>query len=532
MPLFMRILLITNLLLFACLVSAFAQPCYREYLEDGVKAYKAQQYLVALQKFEAAADCPDKSSTSTLEEWTSKAKKAYYAYSKKQATNLDSLQIAKARADSLIVVLQANLETITHQQQLALAQSMAFRSLQTSPENQLEKALLSLKAYQIQQQEGGSLKDPNIFRSLYYSLKAIKGEDFNKITTSKNAAIYFMQYQEKYNQVITGNNLGAILKYSNDSSWTQFVDTSLHWDPLALLNPDAPLTIWDISPDESWIGAAGPGSKIYLWNRSTGQKITQNLHQQTSLRTLLFTPDLSGIITSGLDNYINKYHFSAMGSEQLMTNGAPIADMILTADNRLIYCGTDGLLMSLKMAPTKKLDILSENFSARVSKLAVGKMQEKDGEEQEILVAGLKSGLIKLYKLNDDKILFFRELFTHRGVISDIQITEDGMMVVVGLDGKVSVWDLDQINDPAYVPLILDDHKWALTTTYIKDSNCLLVGSKDGSIRHWILDPDAYAQKLCDYLQTQDIQEALYINGQEILIDLEELCPNPEEPIK
>ncbi|MCB0643214.1 MAG: hypothetical protein KDC44_16310 [Phaeodactylibacter sp.] len=202
----MRLLLITNLLLFACLVSAFGQPCYREYLEDGVKAYKDQQYLVALQKFEAAADCPDKSSTNTLQEWTDKAKKAYYAYSKKQATNLDSLQVAKARADSLIVVLQANLETVTHQQRLALAQSMSFRSLQTSPDNQNEKALLSLKAFQIQQEEGGSTADPNIYRSLYYAVKAIQGEDYNAITTSKNAAVYYMRYQEKYNELIAGNN--------------------------------------------------------------------------------------------------------------------------------------------------------------------------------------------------------------------------------------------------------------------------------------------------------------------------------------
>ncbi|MCB0642945.1 MAG: WD40 repeat domain-containing protein, partial [Phaeodactylibacter sp.] len=324
----------------------------------------------------------------------------------------------------------------------------------------------------------------------------------------------------------------AVLKYTNDSTWTQFADSAVHWTALTLLNPDAPLTLWDMSADGNWIAAAGPGSKVYLWNRNTGQKLQQDLHQQNSLRAIAFSPDQSGIVTAGLDNYINKYHFSAMGSEQLMTNGAPIVDMILTEDNRLIYCGTDGLLMSLQILPTRKLNVLSENFSGRVSKLATAKMIEKDGTEQTILIAGLKSGLLKLYKLNEDKIIFFRELFTHRGMITDIQVTENGKLIVVALDGKVSVWDINRINDPSYLPLILDDHKWALSATYIPDENAVLVGSKDGSIRHWLLDAEAYAQKLCTYLQTQETENTLYINGQEIEVDMENLCPKPTEPIK
>jgi len=348
---YMQRKLVINLVFMALTFPMLAQPCYREYFKEGVEAYKDKDYLTALQKFDQAKECPDKPDSDQLLEWNSRAQKAYLALSLRQATDLDSLKTAQQKVDSLLFQLESEVEELKLRQGLGLAQNLAFRSLQTSPDNPILKALLALKAYRIQQELVGSEKDPNIFRSLYYAVKALEGEDFNRLYTG-TAAIHFIDYLPSLDQVLTGTNRGLISKWTSDTSWMVVNDSLTNWTVLTHMNSKSPLPIWSVSPDGDWIAAAGPGTQICLWNKATGLHTQLDLHQQNAFRAMTFLPDASGLITAGMDNYINKYQLGAFGAEPLMTNGSPITDLTLTRDNTLIYCGMDGLLFSLSIAPT------------------------------------------------------------------------------------------------------------------------------------------------------------------------------------
>jgi WD40 repeat protein len=71
------------------------------------------------------------------------------------------------------------------------------------------------------------------------------------------------------------------------------------------------------------------------------------------------------------------------------------------------------------------------------------------------------------------------------------------------LDGRATLWDLKvSENDPTYQPLLLEDHEgWATSICFSPDDRFLLVGTKNGEVAFWNLDPRVYAEHLCNQLR-------------------------------
>jgi WD40 repeat protein len=73
------------------------------------------------------------------------------------------------------------------------------------------------------------------------------------------------------------------------------------------------------------------------------------------------------------------------------------------------------------------------------------------------------------------------------------------------LDGRATLWDLKIYeSDPTYQPLLLEDHEgWATSICFSPDERFLLVGTKNGEVAFWNLDPRVYAEHLCNQLRAR-----------------------------
>ena len=125
-----------------------------------------------------------------------------------------------------------------------------------------------------------------------------------------------------------------------------------------------------------------------------------------------------------------------------------------------------------------------------------------------LLAMGFQNGQIVLGKM-DANTLEVREnpvsLFKqNQSPIVDITFSANGRyLAAASLDGRVTIWDLKiSENDPTYQPLLLEDHEgWATSVCFTPDEKFLLVGTKNGEVAFWNLEPRIYAEHLCNQLR-------------------------------
>jgi hypothetical protein len=125
------------------------------------------------------------------------------------------------------------------------------------------------------------------------------------------------------------------------------------------------------------------------------------------------------------------------------------------------------------------------------------------------IAMGFQNGQIVLGKKMNPSTL---ELLEHpvslfkqnQSPIVDITFSANGRyLAAASLDGRVTIWDLEiSENDPTYQPLLLEDHEgWATSVCFTPDEKFLLVGTKNGEVAFWNLDPRIYAEHLCNQLR-------------------------------
>jgi WD40 repeat protein len=74
-------------------------------------------------------------------------------------------------------------------------------------------------------------------------------------------------------------------------------------------------------------------------------------------------------------------------------------------------------------------------------------------------------------------------------------------MAIGSYDGTVSLWVMDKFNDGLYEPLLLEDNqKWVMSLEFMSDGQ-LAVGSLEGQIKFWTLEPRKVADRLCEIIK-------------------------------
>lgn len=125
-----------------------------------------------------------------------------------------------------------------------------------------------------------------------------------------------------------------------------------------------------------------------------------------------------------------------------------------------------------------------------------------------LLAMGFQNGQIALGKMDantlevtQNPVSLFKQ---NQSPIVDITFSANGRyLAAASLDGRVTIWDLkNSEKDPTYQPLLLEDHEgWATSVCFTPDERFLLVGTKNGEVAFWNLEPRVYAEHLCNQLR-------------------------------
>lgn len=131
-------------------------------------------------------------------------------------------------------------------------------------------------------------------------------------------------------------------------------------------------------------------------------------------------------------------------------------------------------------------------------------------ESSEYLALGLEDGVVLIFdwdprtvsSAESGKRYVFKE---HVAAISDIAFSNSGKFLsVASYDGTVTVWQIDRLDDPSYLPIVFDIHDgWAMSLAFSNDDRFLLVGDRNGSLTFWSLKPSDYANLICEELRNQ-----------------------------
>lgn len=129
----------------------------------------------------------------------------------------------------------------------------------------------------------------------------------------------------------------------------------------------------------------------------------------------------------------------------------------------------------------------------------------KRDDQSSLLVLGFSSGRVLVWEEARDGSFFGKEFVfkSHRAAIADIAFSHDKqMMSVASYDGTISVWELEQRQNPAYLPMVfeLKENAWALSVAFSGNDNYVVAGDKNGELYFWNINPDDYAFEICDYV--------------------------------
>ena len=391
---------------------------------------------------------------------------------------------------------------------IVISQNVATRSLQI--ENPKSQAIIALHTHLINQKEPtiGNSRHPNILKALYTAcLKYNSSLDYS-IPEIHAGAIQDIVYHPYLDIFYTIGSDGNILEWTVDQ-WANVGKPALTFQTFAGSDRGALQNTAAMNPSGTQLLVGGELPLIQLFNTDSRQRVEifpTNANVEifqcgflNSEQVVGFSRDSIYINQPGVDPIIirkqssktnaivtfkgQNYAVSYLGQEDSAIDGYTINRQILD-DNNL---------------ETSSLSFPGESFS---DLSAVGHFQKQDT----CLVAfGFDDGRLMLLKLDFDEFTSLEDQFIrnqNQAPISDFAFSNNGaFMAVASYDGTISVWDLAMYNDPSYLPMVFDLHSgWALAVTFSKDNKNVIVGDQEGSITFWNLDPDAYAEQLCEDL--------------------------------
>ena len=150
----------------------------------------------------------------------------------------------------------------------------------------------------------------------------------------------------------------------------------------------------------------------------------------------------------------------------------------------------------------------SENYSGTLTSFDI---TESRSNGEKLLACGTQNGNLILIENNTQPSEYiFRP---HVSGISQMKFSSNAQwLATASYDGVVTVWNLAQLKNKGsfYQPLIINDlETWALSIAFSEDSNVIFVGTRNGDIRYWMLDPAYYAKALCENIQELKEDELL-----------------------
>jgi WD40 repeat protein len=360
-------------------------------------------------------------------------------------------------------------------QLLALARSMAIKSKQIDESN--VKGQIARQAYNFYQtaKETHQDNDPDIYTGLYYTLKELKGDDYNKLI-SHQANVRAL-VQGNGSEVYSAGADGKIIHWNTQSN--QATDSAKKSTVHRTLS---------ISPNKKILACAGNYPYIELLNANqlsnTIQKINLQIGRQVWFvgfmndNTLISVEDDGKLILWNLQG--NKA--DSVKTKQLEGKITAVA----VHNQKIVVAGNKGVrLLSIPSLEESIFNsatgILSIAFNKAGTKIAMGDMQS----------------LVKVYSTATKQQLG-ENLKGHKARVNTLCFNDDDTQLAsASFDNTVRVWNIEpgKYDSP---PIILDDHRdWVWSVCFSTDKRRILAGCRDNVVRLWATQINEMATEVC-----------------------------------
>lgn len=418
-------------------------------------------------------------------------------------------QMAERKADSLRVLSDNRL-------MLSIAQSLEAKSVEIDDKDLA--GATALQGYTFHQQNGGKKYDPYVFRGLYYALtKLYNTPNYNAVKMPGNyrSKMFALAVSNKSSSFFTSGNDGRI--FQGDYA-AQKVDRAID-------EKKFPNRVLALSIDEKYLVNGSDSSYVEIFNLSEQKRTPRIVSGHTGPVTdIKFLPDNSGFISSSSDKTLRFTNQVTGSSKQILQLPFDIKSIDISSDGKSLVAGsTSGklILVNLQDYSYKELRdeapnrILSVAFHPKKRMVAYGVEQVKE-----------KRGVVRLFEIGSMKVE--KDLGGHRAGISDLEFSHDGLLLAsAGLDRKLQMWVVDQVND---LPIVMDNNNgYVWNLAFSRNSDHLLASCNDGEIRIWPTDPKSLADQICTVLGRNMTEEewSIYVAND---LPYQRTCSNLPSP--
>ncbi len=384
----------------------------------------------------------------------------------------------------------------------ALSQNIALKATQIN-DPQLS-ALLAYHAYILNQENGGQINHPEIFRGLLNSLQKNKGKETMHLDghTSGVTSIIF----DPARNVLYSSDLGGkVLKWSFRRE---------NPTPSTFLSDEDANTSIALTVDGRWIAVASERRTIQLLNSSQSNNQQARVFDAHvgEVKSVLFVPGRNAMVSLGSDDKIKYWDLLINEGKLLFEDAKSINCIAISPSGRYIVCATNsGAVYSYDIRREKEdilyrynAPVMAITFDYESEKVAIG---DRNGK---VLIIGTNGKLLKEFSAHSSRVLAL------------VFSPDNRMLATSGMDGIIRVWNSTDWND---LPVeIRDQEFWAQSLAFTPDSRQLLSASTNSNtIYRWPLKTQNLADEICSFINRQltDQEWRIYIGDD---VEYKEVC--------
>ncbi len=358
---------------------------------------------------------------------------------------------------------------------MSIARSMAVKSLQES--NTIIKSLSARQAYNMYRSNGGIKMDPDIYNALYYAVKTLRGDDYNKAKA----------HNDNVRAILAARGTNYLYSAGSDGQVFKWKRTGGGFTP-ELINHEKGKVhkSMDISNDGNTLVLGGnyPYLMLIDLNNLTSRKVDI---ASDNLQYVSFTPDGNRIIYLVDNHTIMQWNFDT--SDELMTSDTKINAIDMNPKGQYLAVGkASGRISLVDIINAVELDLYTSEGKADITSVEFN-------ESGSMLAAGDMEGIVHLLSAYSGEIRY--QLSGHKAMVNQISFNHSGnRLATASFDHSVRIWSLE---NPFDQPVILNDHDdWVWSVEFDQNDKYLLAGCRDKFIRSWLLDIDEMAAMICD----------------------------------
>ncbi len=358
---------------------------------------------------------------------------------------------------------------------LSIARSMAVKSVQES--DKIVKSLSARQAYNLYKDNGGKKIDPDIYNALYYAVKELKGDNYNKAKA----------HYDNVRTIIAAENSKFLYSAGSDGQIFRWERSEGKFIPQLIDHEKGKVhkTI-ALSKDGKTLAIGGNYSYMKLINLDDLSKRKINIRSD-NLQYLTFSPDGERVIYLEDNKRIMQWDFNEL--KEVLTSESKITCIDINPKGQYLAVGKTGCkVLLVDMINGVELDLFNPESQADITALEFS-------DDGEMLAVGDMSGVVRLLAPYSGKVRY--TLSGHQAMVNNIAFSHAGdKLATASFDHSVRIWSL---NNPYEQPVILKDHNdWVWSVEFDQSDKYLLAGCRDKLIRSWILDIDKLASMICE----------------------------------